>query len=235
MNVTTLIAPPIIHYSDLVSDIGSEDLTVWESIPNTDNPFDVYKDVPIVMRCIIHVINDFKTTHPFSTTLSVNDLNSQQRHILYKHLSEFNITWWKNNDTKSICININNIWKIPQRNSNYPIFIRNIQTNIDLYNGFYDRVQYQTSAFLTGWLIVSSNNFIRYRRMISICIERYNNSFRFVNHNNTNNILISNIIPFSNNSKNTHKMELSNLIFDIKEKLTDSEYKTIMDTLANIS
>lgn len=212
------------HYTNFVNDIGTYDLTFWQSTPINYNS-DVYKDVPNVIKTFIEVVNNIINNNPYYIIISIDGLNTQQRHILYINLSEFNITWWKNTLTKSICININNIWKIPERftNNNFPVYIRSIQSNITLYNSFYDRVPYNTNPYLPRWYIVSSNNFVRHRRMLDICIIRYHSHL-------SNNIIITNINPFTNNSNN--KIELSNLIFDIKLKLTDQEYKTIMEKIS---
>ncbi len=212
------------HYTNLVNDIGTDNLTYWQSTPINNNS-GVYKDVPNVIKSFIEVVNNIINIH---STLSIDGLNTEQRHILYINLSEFNITWWKNTLTKSICININNIWKIPERftNNNFPAYIRSLQSNITLYNSFYDRVPYNTNPNLPRWYIVSSNNFVRHRRMLDICINRYHLHL-------SNNIIITNINPFNNiNPFTNNKIELSNLIFDIKHKLTDHEYQIIMEKIS---
>ena len=111
-----------------------------------------------------------------------------------------------------------------------------------------------TRTDANGNIIVSLENFLKFKRIFADALSSYNQR-RYINYNNiNNNYIINNIVYMPNqpsstttsaiqrqhcrscvSSNNKIKHQLADLIFDIKDDLTDCMYKEILEKIALIS
>ena len=194
-------------------------------------------------------------------TLTIKGLTVSQRRDFYIELSQIGIHYTKNrylddnnNHCTDICISITNIWSVPDFRTTPELAI--YQHHINVFNGFYSRVErfeINRSTTTDGNIIVSMENFLDFKRIFADAISSYN-QLRY-NYNNINNYIINNIVYMPNQpsattataatqrphcqpcvSSNTKiKHQLADLIFDIKDDLTDAMYKEILEKIALIS
>ena len=191
-------------------------------------------------------------------TFIIKGLTVPQRRDFYVELSEIGIHFTKNryldddhNQCTDICISIANIWSVPDYRTIPELAI--YQYRINVFNAFYTRVDnlVTTRAAANGNIIVSLENFLKFKRIFADALYSYNHN-RYINYNNiNNNYIINNIVYMQNQpavattagqrphcvvSSNTKiKHQLADLIFDIKDDLTDCMYKEILEKIALIS
>lgn len=189
-------------------------------------------------------------------TFIIKGLTVPQRHDFYVELSEIGIHYTKNryldddnNHCTDICISITNIWSVPDYRTNPELAI--YLHHINVFNAFYSRVErFEINRGTTtdGNIIVSMENFLKFKRIFTDALSSYNHN-RYINYNNiinNNNIVYTQTLrhittPISSNcqpcvSQNTKiKHQLADLIFDIKDDLTDAMYKEILEKIALIS
>ena len=165
------------------------------------------------------------------------DLTNQEfeviNYILNKlKISNNRINTLKSNNLLSLSLNIIDIWSVKSKeyflNSDYELDLYIKSNNILLY----DFVQYYDSINnnyiqINHLLRVSLSNYLRYIFMINNAEFNYN----YNNNNNNNN----------NNNKNKKsklnrniKIQLSDELFNIKEKLNDLEYMNIYTLISKI-
>jgi len=192
-------------------------------------------------------------------SLTIKGLTVSQRRDFYIELSQIGIHYTKNryldddnNHCTDICISITNIWSVPDYRTNPELAI--YQHHINVFNAFYSRVErfeINRSTTTDGNIIVSMENFLDFKRIFADAISSYNQ--RRYNYNNINNYIINNIVYMPNQpstatavtqrphcqpsvSSNTKiKHQLADLIFDIKDDLTDAMYKEILEKISLIS
>ena len=164
------------------------------------------------------------------------------------------------NHCTDICISTTNIWSVPDYTTNPELAI--YQHHINVFNGFYSNVN-NLGTTSNGNIIVSMRDFLDFKRIFADALSSYNQLL--YNYNNINNYIINNIINIPNQSSyasyatttatpttpttptqctfcqpsassNTKiKHQLADLIFDIKDDLTDAMYKEILEKIALIS
>lgn len=192
-------------------------------------------------------------------SLTIKGLTVSQRRDFYIELSQIGIHYTKNrylddnnNHCTDICISIPNIWSVPDYRTTPELAI--YQHHINVFNEFYSRVErFQINRGTTtdGNIIVSMANFLDFKRIFADAVNSYNRQ-RY-NYNNINNYIINNIVYMPNQpsattattqrtlgqpcvSSNTKiKHQLADLIFHIKDHLTDAMYKEILEKIALIS
>jgi hypothetical protein len=193
-------------------------------------------------------------------TFIIKGLTVSQRRDFYVELSEIGIHFTKNrylddnhNQCTDICISTANIWSVPDYRTTPELAI--YQHRINVFNEFYSRIDnlVTTRTAANGNIIVSLENFLKFKRIFADALSSYNHN-RYINYNNiNNNYIINNIVYMPNQppvattasqrphsqpcvSSNTKiKHQLADLIFDIKDDLTDCMYKEILEKIALIS
>jgi len=191
-------------------------------------------------------------------TFIIKGLTVPQRRDFYVELSEIGIHFTKNrylddyrNQCTDICISTIDIWSVPDYRTTPEHAI--YQHHINVFNAFYSHIDnlLNTRTAANGNIIVSLENFLKFKRKFALAISSYNQ--RLYNYNNINNYIINNIVYMPNQpstatavtqrprcqpcvSSNTKiKHQLADLIFDIKDDLTDCMYKEILEKIALIS
>ena len=193
-------------------------------------------------------------------TLTIKGLTVSQRRDFYVELSQIGIHYTKNrylddnhNHCTDICISTTNIWSVPDFRTTPELAI--YQHHINIFNAFYSNVN-NLGTTANGNIIVSLENFLKFKRKFALAVTSYNQRL-YINYNNiNNNYIINNIINMPNQpsattattatTQRTHfqpnvssntkiKHQLADLIFDIKDHLTDAMYKEILEKIALIS
>ena len=178
---------------------------LWNAtVSDTTSVFHGYSSI---IEFVCKLIND--NMGNFTEVVFIN-LTSPQRNQIYRQLSEIGIRFIKNVPTKSISVLTYNIWTIPQwAHSIYPF----------QHTPFNNSPQWHR-------IIVSMEQFFELKK-----INRDARSFQTSQLNivfDCENTYIS--LP-DNMQK---KLDISDLLFDIKEKITSGEYKELMEKLADI-
>ena len=185
-------------------------------------------------------------------TLIIKGLTVPQRRDFYVELSKIGINFTKNrylddyhNQCTDICISTIDIWSVPDYRTTPELAI--YQHHINIFNAFYSRIDnlFTTRTAANGNIIVSLENFLKFKRKFALAVTSYNQHY-----NNIHNYIINNIVYIPNQpsattvtqrqqcqpSSNTKiKHQLADLIFDIKDNLTDAMYKEILEKIALIS
>lgn len=186
---------------------------------------------------------------------TIKGLNVPQRRDFYIELSQIGIHFTKNiylddnrNHCTDICISTVDIWSVPDYRGSDDVVI--YQYWINVFNGFYSHVEnlLTTRTATNGNIIVSMENFLKFKRIFADAITSYHQQ-RYNTYNNINNIVYMPNQPSSaptparirthcqprvlSNTKIKH--QLADLIFDIKDDLTDAMYKEILEKIALIS
>ena len=205
---------------------------------------------------IKHLFSFIDSAIPCQTFI-IKGLTVPQRRDFYVELSGIRIHFTKNryfdhnrNQCTDICISTANVWSVPDYRTTPELAI--YQYSINTFNAFYSRIDnlLTTRTAANGNIIVSLENFLKFKRIFADALSSYNHN-RYINYNN--NYIINNIVYMSNQPavantapQHTHyqpcvsyntkiKHQLADLIFDIKDNLTDSMYKEILEKIALIS
>lgn len=191
---------------------------------------------------------------------TVKGLTISQRGDFYIELSQMSIHFTKNryiDDNNNHCTDIRittaDLWSVPDFRINQEFTIYRL--NINVFNQFYaslDNYGLITRTTTYGNIFLSLENFLKFKRIYSSSVNYYRNN-RYINRHinyNINNVLYIPNQPSSTATitatQPTHcqpylstnvkiKHELADLIFDIKDNLTDSMYKEILEKVARIS
>lgn len=182
---------------------------------------------------IQHLFSLINSVTPLFQTFIIKGLTVSQRRHFYIELSKIGINFTKtryfdnnNNNCTDIQISIDG-WSVPDYRITPELAI--YQHRINIFNIFYSSID--TSFIRTapnGNIIVSLENFLKFKRIFTEAVSSYN-MYRYNNYYN-------NIIYTSNQlSNNNIKHQLADLIFDIKDNLSDLMYKEILEKIALIS
>lgn len=230
-------------------------MTSWRDI--VEDSYSIFHSFSYLIQHLLSLIdNDFH----FQTFI-IKGLTVLQRRDFYVELSEIGIHFTKNrylnynrNMCTDICISTANVWSVPDYRTTPELAI--YQHHINVFNTFYSRVDNLliTRTDANGNIIVSLENFLKFKRIFADALSSYNQR-RYINYNNiNNNYIINNIVYMPNqpsstttsaiqrqhcrscvSSNNKIKHQLADLIFDIKDDLTDCMYKEILEKIALIS
>lgn len=182
---------------------------------------------------IQHLFSLINSVTPLCQTFIIKGLTVPQRRHFYIELSKIGINFTKtryfdnnNNNCTDIQISIDG-WSVPDYRITPELAI--YQHRINIFNIFYSSID--TSFIRTapnGNIIVSLENFLKFKRIFTEAVSSYN-LHRYSNYNN-------NIIYTSNQlSNNNIKHQLADLIFDVKDNLSDFMYKEILEKISLIS
>lgn len=204
---------------------------------------------------IQHLFTLIDTAIPCQTFI-IKGLTVPQRHDFYVELSEIGIHFTKNrylddnhNQCTDICISTTDFRSVPDYRTTPELAI--YQHHINIFNAFYSRIDvglFTTRTAANGNIIVSLVNYLKFKRIFADALSSYNHN-RYINYNNiinNNNIVYTQTLrhvttPLRSNcqpcvSQNTKiKHMLADLIFDIKDNLTDAMYKEILEKISLIS
>lgn len=163
--------------------------------------------------------------------LIIKDLSSNLRKDIYIELTNLQIDFTKKHyyifgdiDCDSyvdICIPITNIWTITDFRKIHNHYLYSYKK--DIFDEFYHKLK--PLFILNCAIIVSMVDFIQFKKIFNDIVFSYNNQ---------NNTLY--YVDDSNDetSNNNIKHQLSDMIFDIKHKITDLQFKQILESISNI-
>ena len=184
-------------------------------------------------------------------SLTIKYLTALERKDFFVELSKIGIHFTKNsyfgdyhNLCTDICIYTTDIWSIPDYRNTPELTI--YQHNIDVFNAFYShisRFKLYSGINSNGYIIVSMVIYLKFKRIFVDALTSYNNIINNILyiHNQPSYSVNTTVTTattlsqqsLSSNSKIKHK--LADLIFDIKNNLTDATYKEIIEKIALIS
>jgi len=166
--------------------------------------------------------------------LIIKGLTVDQRRDFYVELSKIRILFYKHRylDNNSYCctditISIVDIWSFHDYRTtpDNPIY----RYSINIFNEFYSDVDNSLNVIThpNSNISIALQNFIKFKRIYDDALAVYNNRryYYYTNTNTNSNYLL--------NAKIKH--QLADLIFDIKDDLTDAMYKDILEKIALIS
>ena len=213
MNINTFI----LNLNDTQYNILSDD---WTYCVNDHN--NIFYGEPRIFKIICEIFNQLTNY----THILLTDLNRDQRHHVYRALSYFKFVWNKSvdsNGANTIEVNIENCWVIPYQ----PLWdiIRSPTKKIALEN-LYSSITNRTLS-PSGDLCVNMDDFVKYH----IINNKY---YSDTNYRATLPYYINNVAYTTLTDNTTKKLQLSDMIFDIKDDITDLMFKTIMDKLAEL-
>lgn len=179
---------------------------------------------------IQHLFSIIETLIPCET-FTIKGLTVPQRRNFYVELSEVGIRFTKhkyvdnnNNNCTDICIPTSDLWTVPDFRITPEIAY--YQHKINLFNTFYSRVDNLIPTIINGNITVSLEHFLEFKRIFSDAITSYN-QILYNNHINS----MQNQQSYTNNQI---KHDLADLIFDIKDDLSDNMYKKILEKISEI-
>lgn len=180
-------------------------------------------------------------------SFTIKYLTALERKDFFVELSKIGIHFTKNSyfgDHHNLCIDIciytTDIWSIPDYRNTPELTI--YQHNIDVFNAFYShisRFELYSGINSNGYIIVSMVIYLKFKTIFADALTSYNNIINNIQyiHNqpssSVNTLTNATTLSLSSNSKIKHK--LADLIFDIKNNLTDATYKEIIEKIALIS
>lgn len=212
----------------------------YNNIPRTDDFWNIdiintnaltFENSPILMKTICDIIVE-KKNNGFTEIIFTN-LPSHLRNKLYHVLSYLKLPFQKNRFTAQtkIQLDISNCFSIPRHFNGYSI---RSPTKRQLLYDFYNTLNLDTNQRFQD-INITSQQYITY---CTIMNNYYGNNYYGDNYTNNytdyNNINNNSNYCFINNNNSNIKMELSNLIFDIKDDITDIMFKNLMDKLAEL-
>ena len=148
---------------------------------------------------IKHLFSLIDTAIPCQTFI-IKGLTVPQRRDFYIELSQIGIHFTKNiylddnrNHCTDICISTVDIWSVPDYRGSDDVVI--YQYWINVFNGFYSHVEnlLTTRTATNGNIIVSLENFLKFKRIFADAITSYHQQ-RYNTYNNINNNYIINSI-----------------------------------------
>lgn len=234
----------ILDYTQRFESDNNIPSNLWLDIVIDSN--DIFHGFSYLIRHLLKLIDDIIPCD----VLVVKYLSPSQRRDFYIELSKFGIKFRKAryfsevslNSTTDIIINTTHMWSVydyrlslqdrpPFMPADHQIMGTSQQQiyhlRINIFNQFYDSLNNNT-PLLNNCLIVSLRDYVTFKRIWFEAKE-------FINSRN-NVIRRNNIINFNNHSNNKiTKHILADLVFDIKETLTDSTYKTLLDKISEIT
>ena len=170
------------------------------------------------------------------THIKFINLGTEKRHIVYKELSNLNISFVKvpaPNNINNIVIDISAIWSI----NNYrirpiPPYVTNYQPFIN-FNTYITNQYPQTNLPL---IVVSMRDYLYNIRLMTTVHYTSNQTMRQTTQQTYSAFQVRPPVTTPPPLPITMiiKLEIADLIFDIKEKITDCEYKDILEKLATI-
>jgi len=224
--------------------------TSWREI--VEDSYSIFHSFSYLIE---HLFSLIDSAMPCQTFI-IKGLTLPQRRDFYLELSEIGIHFTKNryiddnlNQCTDICISTTNLWSVPDYRTNPELAI--YQHRINVFNAFYTRVDnlLTTHAATNGNIIVSLENFLKFKRIFADALGSLNHQREYINYFGIGTLyVIENIYPsliqpeVANTasqpcvSSNTIiKHQLADLIFDIKDDLRDCVYREILEKIALIS
>lgn len=225
-----------------------------DTVSYPDDFFGYSNLIKIVSNQINHFLNNnIDINYQFITFINLND---EYTKLFCSQLNIFGIKYDKivqRFNLYSISIDFKDIWSI----EDYTLQINNIIFPTILFENSTQLYNFYTSFTILHRnserkLIVSLNDYIKFRRYLFPTIDIY---YLYNNYTTPYPLLShSDILNFEDNisynsdyetenlksqKKNNpnfkHTSKLANLIFDIKEKITDAQYLELMDTISLIN
>jgi hypothetical protein len=206
-NDTMNINTFILNLNDTQYNILSDD---WTYCVNDHN--NIFYGEPRIFKIICEIFNQLTNY----THIILTNLNRDQRHPVYRALSYFKFVWNKSvdsNGANTIEVNIENCWVIPYQP---PWHIISSPTKKIALENLYSSITNRTLS-PSGDLCVNMDDFVKYHVI--------NNKY----YNDTNNLAYTTLTD-----NTTKKLQLSDMIFDIKDDITDLMFKTIMEKLSEL-
>jgi hypothetical protein len=213
-------------------------LCQWRNV-QTREPDNLFFNRSNIFIVLCNIIETLKRNNVIGVTsakyiIRFVNLNIAQRNCLYEELYKLNIPFTKLHTSfdnlGDVIIDIFNTWTIKKFTS-LPSWMSTNQTIENFYNN--TTYLYSDNYDYNGNIIqVSLTNYLKYCKLISQERIQRNNNTRI---QRSTHIRVDDFIIINNRQTNlVVKLEIANLLFDIKEKITDGEYKDILEKLATI-
>jgi hypothetical protein len=200
------------------------------------DPDSVFNSYSSIIELVCNFIDD---NIGMNDEIVLINLSTPQRNQIYRQLGDLGIVFIKNNHSpKSISVSTHNVWTVPLILSphNYPIYWNSIST--DFYNQLRDTVTIYDRS--TNKMVVTIEQFFEFKKNYRWSrnqhrLNSYNDSTELFGFSD---VLVQNTVSHDTFEQETDNMQkklaISDLLFDIKEKITSGEYKELMEKLADI-
>jgi len=209
-------------YTNNTNNTNNSNVNLWRDTIQDRNS--IFFNCSYLIRELCIIIDTYYRINN-NYILIFKNLSYSQRKDFYIELTEFEIKFNKSrhldNNNNIIVTDIHiptlNVWSIPDHRISTP---RVYNFNPDVFNNFYNTLSVGFNVLNNDCIIVSMQDYIKFRKIWNNAITAfYDITFpTTITHNN-----------------NKLKHKLSDMIFDNKEKLTDSVYKDFMETICKIS
>ena len=217
----------LINLNDTQYNILPDDWTTYITNEN-----DIFCYEPTILKIICNILNQ----NINFTTFVFSNLNTRQRHSVYSALSYLKLVWTKSVDSNgatTILLDFPYGWNIPSQ----PILntIRSPTKKLAFEN-LYNSITNRTHA-PNGDIYVNMYDFVKYHIINNKYYDDSNTFYRATPQYTTltTNTLTTNTLTTNTLTDNTtKKLQLCDMIFDIKDDITDLMFKTIMDKLAEL-
>jgi hypothetical protein len=197
-----------------------------------ENENDIFNGLCVFEKFLINKINYYKNT--LYHQIKLINLDKCYRHLIYLFLSKWNVEWFKEyislNSITEIKTNIivdvkDSLWTA--RRYIYRNFTPFFTTNLERIEQFWDQTNIVSTENVQGYVNeppsyqkcrISFNDYILYHTILIDPIYSVSR-IKIIEHNNFNKKI---------------KYEIADILFDLKEKLTDNEYKILMEKTSQI-
>ena len=171
----------------------------------------------------------------------IKGLNLPQRRYFYIELAQIGINYTQNsyldhngNLCSDMCIPTTNFWSVPDYRTTPDVF-GIYQNNISAFNDFYSYIEnlfiFRTNS--NDYINLSLENFLKFKRIFIDSVSSYNSNYNNTSDQPTGANITKNKSNLSSNYSIKH--QLADLIFDIKDNLSDAKYKEILEKISLIS
>ena len=190
-----------------------------------ENENDIFNGLCVFEKFLINKINYYKNTIYYQIKLI--NLNKCYRHLIYLFLSKWNVEWFKkyislNSITEiktNIIVDVNDsLWTARRYNNLYSPYLEQFWIQTNIVSSFIMR-DYENDPPFYNKCRISFNDYVLYHKIIIEPISSISLSNKIFEYNNFNKKI---------------KYEIAELLFESKEKLTDNEFKTLIEKISEI-
>ena len=199
------------------------------------NENDIFYGLCVFEKFIINKINYYKNT--LYHQIKFINLNKSYRHLIYLFLSKWNVKWYKDRQylnpyppmeiKTNIIVDVkDSLWTA--RRYNYRNFTPFFTTSLERIEQFWNQTNIVSTENVEGYVNeppryekcrISFNDYVLYHKIIIEPISSISLSNKIFEYNTFNKKI---------------KYEIADLLFESKEKLTDNEFKILIEKISEI-